>query len=1079
MNSRRGRLFFLLLLAAGSDATATVTSSLSAGTLTVSSDAGDAIAVICSGGNVLVNGVDPGSGAATCASVVQMVVNGDNLPNTIDLSAVNAVSFPQLTGSTINAQGGNDGITGSDFADQINGGLGDDNIVSGGGNDHVIGGDGIEVAELGDGDDVFVWNPGDDNDVVDGEEGNDTLQFNGATVAEIYSIVPNGNRVQLARNVANVTMDLGAVEQINLALLGGADSVTLGDISDTSLSVLRADLAAAGGTPDGLADSLTVDGSNDADGYTSELIAGGVALSNGGRALQVINADPSLDTITVNALGGNDTLDISGSANNDNFLVVNNAGAISITTPDSAALVPLAVEALRINGLDGDDTINASVLPESFATLALVGGNGNDTLTGGDGADLLDGGAGNDLLDGDDNPVGTTDTVLGGDGDDTMVWKPGKDDDINVGGPGNDLSLIVGGSAGETFSIAPSPPDANVVRLQRTDPAPFFVDISETETLRVQGNDGDDTISAIDLPAEMIALELLGGAGNDTLTGSDGADLLDGGPGNDQLDGDDNPVGTLDTILGGDGDDTIVWNPGKDDDLNIGGAGDDLSVIRGGGGDEQFRIIPEADGVRFERTNNAPAPFFVQIRETERLQVNAGGGSDRIEASALTTGLIALELNGDAGNDTLIGGPDADVLNGGEGNDSLQGGPNPLAAVDRMSGDAGDDLLLWNPGESSDLNEGGEGSDTLLVNGAGVDEHFELAEVAGRVILQRVLPSNFVLDNGGIEIVQLNTAGGDDEVRTEFLATTAQQLDGGAATTAVGDHLIVRGYAGRTELSPILSPGAGAIAHSNFETDTAELGGGSFSAALDGAQEVPPVTTAASGRGSVVLNANEDEITVRLSFTGLGSNSTMAHIHGPALPGTNAGVIFTLAGTGGTDGEIGPVSFPVTPTQVQQLNDGLWYFNVHSVNQPAGEIRGQLLIDELFTAPVQARQVVPRSLSTASGYATLVLAGTHDQAMVTMTYAGLVGEGQPGVSTAVRVHAQAGRGQIGPVVASFVLPASGTDQDSFVAGPFPMSAGQVNGLRSGGWYIEVESLEFPQGEIRGQFGKSLFFDNFE
>jgi hypothetical protein len=396
-----------------------------------------------------------------------------------------------------------------------------------------------------------------------------------------------------------------------------------------------------------------------------------------------------------------------------------------------------------------------------------------------------------------------------------------------------------------------------------------------------------------------------------------------------------------------------------------------------------------------------------------------------------------------------------------------------------MSGDGGDDLLLWNPGESSDLNEGGDGNDTLLVNGAGANERFEIASVGGRVILQRVLPSSFVLDNGGIENLQLNTAGGDDVVQTEALTGTAQLLDGGAAISADGDRLIVRGYAARTDFSPILVPGAGAITHSNFESTQPVLGGDSFSATLEGAQEVPPVTTAASGQGSVGLNADEDEITVQLSFADLGSNSTMAHIHGPALPGANAGVLFTLAGAGGTDGEIGPLRFPVSPAQVQELRDGLWYFNVHSVNAGAGEIRGQILIDELFTAPVESRQVVPASLSTAIGYATIVLAGTQDQGTVTMTYSGLVGEGEPGVSTAVRIHAQAGRGQVGPVVASFVLPASGSVQDSFIAGPFPMSAGQVTGLRSGRWYIEVESLEFPTGEIRGQFGQSLFFDNFD
>jgi Ca2+-binding RTX toxin-like protein len=752
--------------------------------------------------------------------------------------------------------------------------------------------------------------------------------------------------------------------------------------------------------------------------------------------------------------------------------------------PDAGTLPCNGITGLRLVGNALDNDLQASaVTPTDFTSLLTVdieGLGGADTILGSGFADTIEGGDGNDTIDGRANPAGTTDSVFGGNDDDTLIWNPGGGDDLFDGEAGNDGAVVRGGGVAEAFQIAVDPGEPDVVIVERTAPAPFFVQIEPgTEILRVQGNGGDDTINAATLPAGLIALELFGGDGNDTITGGDGADLLDGGPGNDLLDGDDNPVGTTDTVLGGDGDDTMVWNPGKDDDVNIGGPGNDTSVINGGGGDEVFRVIPEGAGVRFERTNNAPAPFFVSISQTERLQVNAGGGNDSVDGSALTTGLIALEFNGGAGNDTLVGGPDADVLNGGDGNDTLQGGANPLIDVDRMSGDAGDDLLLWNPGESSDLNEGGDGNDTLLVNGAGANERFEIEEIGARLVVQRVLPTGFVLDNGGIENLQLNTVGGDDVVQTEVLSGIEQRLDGGTSPSTAGDRLIVRGYAGRTDFSPILVPGAGAIVHTGFEAHEPALGGGSFSARLEGAQEVPPIDSTASGRGSVVLNAREDEITVRLSFTGLGSDSTMAHIHGPALPGANAGVLFGLAGAGGTSGEIGPLRFAVTPTQVQQLKDGLWYFNVHSVDNGGGEIRGQILIDELFTAPVESRQVVPASLSTASGYATIVLAGTQDQATVTMQYAGLVGEGQPGVSTAVRVHAQAARGQVGPVVASFVLPASGSDEDSFIAGPFPMSAGQVNGLRNGGWYIEVESLEFPSGEIRGQFGQSLFFDNFE
>ncbi|HKX87782.1 MAG TPA: hypothetical protein VJM13_01115, partial [Sphingopyxis sp.] len=216
--------------------------------------------------------------------------------------------------------------------------------------------------------------------------------------------------------------------------------------------------------------------------------------------------------------------------------------------PDAGAVPCAAITSLLVvgNALDNQLQLSA-VTPIDFTSISSVqvsGGDGADTIVGSGFADTIRGEGGNDSLDGHDNPPGTTDLVLGGDGDDTMVWNPGKDDDVNVGGAGNDTSLIVGGGAAETFAIAPSPLEANVVRLERTAPAPFFVDISETELLRVQGNGGDDVMSAATLPAGLIALELLGGDGNDTLTGSDGADLLDGGLGNDLLDGDDNPVGT-------------------------------------------------------------------------------------------------------------------------------------------------------------------------------------------------------------------------------------------------------------------------------------------------------------------------------------------------------------------------------------------------------------------------------------------------------------------------------------------------------------------------------------------------------
>jgi hypothetical protein len=122
------------------------------------------------------------------------------------------------------------------------------------------------------------------------------------------------------------------------------------------------------------------------------------------------------------------------------------------------------------------------------------------------------------------------------------------------------------------------------------------------------------------------------------------------------------------------------------------------------------------------------------------------------------------------------------------------------------------------------------------------------------------------------------------------------------------------------------------------DNDTTAAGNRLFTARLDNLQEVPTNNSTATGTGTVLLNDAETQITVNLSFTGLGSAQTAAHIHLAAHVGVNAPVTFNL-GTG----TITNMTFAVTPTQVAQLRAGLAYFNVHTANFTGGEIRGQIL----------------------------------------------------------------------------------------------------------------------------------------
>jgi hypothetical protein len=112
-----------------------------------------------------------------------------------------------------------------------------------------------------------------------------------------------------------------------------------------------------------------------------------------------------------------------------------------------------------------------------------------------------------------------------------------------------------------------------------------------------------------------------------------------------------------------------------------------------------------------------------------------------------------------------------------------------------------------------------------------------------------------------------------------------------------------------------------------------------YQATMSGAQEVPAVATAGTGTADVRYNSNSQMLSWSVTHSGLSGPVTAAHIHGPAGPGANAGVLipFTNVGGGTITGEA-----KITPEQLAQLTSGQWYVNLHTAAHPAGEIRGQL-----------------------------------------------------------------------------------------------------------------------------------------
>ena len=324
------------------------------------------------------NGTLTVTGTSASEDVTLRLLAGD--PNTLEVdSGATQLTFDrsQFTKIVVNAGAGNDvvqidesnGVFTNTESTVLDGGSGDDTLLGGSfaetelggsGNDFVDGNRGADVGVLGSGDDVFQWDPGDGSDVVEGQSGKDLMVFNGANGAEKFDLSANGHRLRFFRDVGGITMDTDGVETVDVNALGGADTVTVNDLTQTDVSRVDANLAATGGDGDAASDRVIVNGTDHNDHILVAGNAGSATVFGLAATVAVSGAEVPADTLAISALDGNDVV--------------------------SAAL--LAADAIKFtaDGGAGND--------------ALVGGAGDDELHGGDGNDLLIGGPGNDVLDG-------------------------------------------------------------------------------------------------------------------------------------------------------------------------------------------------------------------------------------------------------------------------------------------------------------------------------------------------------------------------------------------------------------------------------------------------------------------------------------------------------------------------------------------------------------------------------------------------------------------------------------------------------------------------------------------------------
>jgi hypothetical protein len=341
--------------------------------------------------------------AAVVANVVgnTLVITGDDAENGILVSVVsgdptrievkdNAIlvgTFDRATFNaiTVNAGGANDAIHMSPFSTftepgALFGGPGNDIITTGNTNDTVNGGDG---------DDIITWNHGQGSDIIDGGPGNDQLNFDGNDDAEVMTIVPNGARISLTRDVGNITMDIATVEQLVIEAFGGADSVTAadnlsangmlklwlygGDGADTITGTDTGDLI-MGGLHN---DTLNGGGGND------RLIGGdGIDTVNGGDGNDDMNWNAGDDNDIFHGGDGIDDVNFIGSAANEVINVTAAAPRVLLTRDIDAVTLDIgSTELVDISGIGGNDIVNVGPdLTPPLTTVLVVFGDGNDVL---------------------------------------------------------------------------------------------------------------------------------------------------------------------------------------------------------------------------------------------------------------------------------------------------------------------------------------------------------------------------------------------------------------------------------------------------------------------------------------------------------------------------------------------------------------------------------------------------------------------------------------------------------------------------------------------------------------------------
>ena len=830
-------------------------------------------------GNSLFSAGDTVVGIIGGTAVDTLSYAGFGSPATVDLGAGTATGLLSVTGvENVTGSGSSDSITGDAGPNVLIGGGFDDTLAGGAGNDTLQGDEGDDVIDGGDGMDQISFAGSaeaiairiDDGTSNDGENhrnrgslifpdssstnnGIDTYaNIEGVIGTAFDDVVVGGNSTTgyvIDGGLGNDVLIGGDAGDDTIDGQGGSDVVIgLGGDDELMGSGGRDTLLAGAGT-----DDLT--GGTDEDWYVFEDGFGVNTINEDSEAFFTGDQDTisfggfsvSVDLATLTLLDlTDDDFTFDPATADINFAIA------SITATDGAGNSVTADDNVEaIVGGDGTDTVDysgfgapatvdlgagtgtANTTPGTIGIAGvenILGSANDDVLTGDGGDNVIEGGAGDDTIDGAggsdtlshaadtagvtvDLTAGTatggatgTDTVAnfenlaGGGGNDdltgdatTTFFASGGTDTLDGGGGTLDLSdqtdpvavdLGAGTASGTGFTMAVS----NFVTVLGGSGDDDITGDAGANVL--DGGDGADTLSGGDGDDE-----LLGGAGADELNGDGDDDLLDGGDDADALDG---GAGS-DTLLGGLGDDALDGGAG-DDTLN-GGLGDD--ALDGGTGTDLADYELSTADLTVDLTGGTASGADIGNDTVTGVEdVNTGGGDDDITGSTADNTIDAGE-----GDNTVAGGTGDDAITAGAGDDVLDGG----LGDDTTDGGDGDDTYNVEPG-SDDVIVDSSGTDGVFFSDANLGISVNLDQDSGQVqvldsagntlaitgVIEEVGGSPFadtiegtdlmILPSGGSDTVMVDGGTLDFSGETGPRGINVRLADNGRTSTARDSH---------------------------------------------------------------------------------------------------------------------------------------------------------------------------------------------------------------------------------------------------------------------------------------------------